>query len=114
MLEQILVRIAAGGAVVSAFAVLSDFLKPKNFSGLFAAAPAVALVSLALAVLTRGNVYASTESRSMMAGAIAFIVYALFVRWLTLGRRWTAVASALVALPVWFGAAVGLWFVWLH
>jgi len=45
---QILVRFVLGGLVVAAFAVLGDMLKPKRFAGIFGAAPAVVLPTLAL------------------------------------------------------------------
>jgi hypothetical protein len=44
-----LLRFAAGGLIVSAFAVLGDVLRPKSFAGLFGAAPSVALATLSLA-----------------------------------------------------------------
>ena len=53
-MQEILVRAALGGMVVSAFAVLGDILKPKSFAGRFAAAPSVALATLSLAVMQHG------------------------------------------------------------
>jgi hypothetical protein len=38
-MSQILVRFLVGGAVVSAFAIVGDLLKPESFAGLFGAAP---------------------------------------------------------------------------
>jgi hypothetical protein len=49
-MSQILIRFFVGGAVVSAFAILGDLLKPKSFAGLFGAAPSVALATLGLTV----------------------------------------------------------------
>ena len=71
-MSQILVRFLVGGAVVSAFALIGDLLKPKSFAGLFGAAPSVALATLGLTVASEGASYAATEARSMMAGAVAF------------------------------------------
>ena len=71
MVTQILIRFLVGGAVVSAFAILGDLLKPKSFAGLFGAAPSVALATLGLTIATEGPSYAATEARSMMAGAVA-------------------------------------------
>jgi len=53
-MSQILVRFLLGGAVVSAFAIIGDLLKPKSFAGLFGAAPSVALATLGLTVATEG------------------------------------------------------------
>lgn len=53
-MEELALRLFIGGAVVSAFAVLGDMLKPKSFAGLFGAAPSVALASIALAAAQHG------------------------------------------------------------
>ena len=45
-MSQILVRFLVGGAVVSAFAIIGDLLKPKSFAELFGDAPSVALATL--------------------------------------------------------------------
>ena len=42
MTEEI-IRFLVGGALVSAFAILGDVLKPKSLAGIFGAAPSVAL-----------------------------------------------------------------------
>jgi len=42
MLEYLL-RFCIGGLAVSGFAILSDIFRPKSFSGLFGAAPSIAL-----------------------------------------------------------------------
>jgi hypothetical protein len=38
-MTEYIVRFLVGGAVVSAFAMLGDVLRPKSFAGLFGAAP---------------------------------------------------------------------------
>lgn len=38
-MSQLLFRFFIGGAVVSAFAIVGDLLKPKSFAGPFGAAP---------------------------------------------------------------------------
>ncbi len=69
-------RFFVGGVVVSIFAILKDLLKPKSFAGLIGAAPSVALAMIGQTILTEGTVYAAEESRSMIAGAAAFFLYA--------------------------------------
>jgi len=112
-MSQILVRFLVGGAVVSAFAIIGDLLKPKTFAGLFGAAPSVALATLGLTVATEGTSYASTEAHSMMAGAIAFTVYASCVSWVMMRYRLNALLVTTCSLPLWLGAAFGLWYIWL-
>ena len=75
MLSDFLIRFFLGGIVVSFFAALSDVVKPRTFSGIFGAAPSVALVSLWLSYDAYGAAYVSTEARSMMTGAAALMVY---------------------------------------
>jgi|ERR1700722_966352 hypothetical protein len=104
-MSLIFVRFFLGGLVVSAFAVMGDVLKPKSFAGLFGAAPSVALASLALAVMTEGRSYASIEGRSMLAGAIAFFVYASLVSWIMMRYKSRALLVTLCSVPVWLGVA---------
>jgi hypothetical protein len=106
---QILFRFLIGGAAVSTFALIGDLLKPKSFAGLFGAAPSVALATLGLTVATEGSSYAAVEARSMMAGAIAFFIYASLVSWILMRYRATAFWVTLVAIPLWFAIAFGLW-----
>jgi hypothetical protein len=112
-MSQILVRFVIGGVVVSAFAVLGDVFKPKSFAGLFGAAPSVALATLGLTFAIEGAAYATTEARSMMAGAIAFFAYASFVSWVLMRYKPRALWVTLGSIPLWLGTAFGLWYVWL-
>jgi Protein of unknown function (DUF3147) len=58
-MNQTLVRFIAGGAIVSAFAIIGDVLKPKSFAGLFGAAPSVALAALVMTTASDGSSYAA-------------------------------------------------------
>jgi hypothetical protein len=106
---QILIRFLVGGAMVSVFALIGDVLKPKSFAGLFGAAPSVALATLALTVTTEGAPYAAIEARSMIAGAIAFFIFASLVSWILMRYPLRALWVTLGAMPVWFAVAFGLW-----
>ncbi len=106
---QILIRFLVGGAVVSAFALVGDLLKPKSFAGLFGAAPSVALATLGLTVATEGAAYAAIEARSMIAGAVAFFIYASLVSWILMRYRFNALWVTLAMMPAWFAVAFGLW-----
>lgn len=113
-MKELLVRFLIGGSVVSSFAALGSTLKPQRFAGLFGAAPSVALATLLLTVIKDGRPYAATESRSMVAGALAFLVYALCVAWILLRFKPPALLVTACAMVIWFGAAFGLWFVALR
>jgi hypothetical protein len=99
---------------VSVFALIGDLLRPKSFAGLFGAAPSIALASLALTIATEGKDYAALEARSMIAGAIAFFLYASIVSKVMMRYKPPALAATLALMPVWLGAAYGLWFVWMR
>jgi uncharacterized membrane protein (GlpM family) len=94
-------RFIVGGLIVSLFAVLGDVFKPKSFAGLFGAAPSVAISTLGLAAVVHGSAYAATESRSMVVGAIAFLIYALVCMWIVAKRRFPAACVCAAALVVW-------------
>jgi uncharacterized membrane protein (GlpM family) len=108
------IRFFVGGIVVSVFAMMADVLKPKSFAGLFGAAPSVALATLCLTIAKEGASYASTEARSMMAGAIAFFVYASCVSWLMMRYKFQALWVTVCAIPLWMAISFGLWEVWLR
>jgi hypothetical protein len=108
--KEIVLRIVVGGVVVSAFALLGDVLKPKSFAGLFGAAPSVALATLVLTVMKEGKTYASLEARSMILGAVAFMVYACVVSRVLIRRQWPVLSTTSAALVLWFGCAFSLWY----
>jgi hypothetical protein len=108
-MTEYLVRFLIGGAVVSAFAMLGDVLRPKSFAGLFGAAPSVALATLGIAVYRHGAGYAATQSHSMMAGALALGVYSVVVCQLLARAKWRAATATLLSLVVWLAVALGLW-----
>jgi hypothetical protein len=110
---QLMERFLLGGLIVSAFAVIGDVLRPKGFAGLFGAAPSVALATLTLTLLTEGNQYAALEARSMIAGAVAFLAYALACVYLMAKKHCRAPPTTLGMLPIWVICAFGLWSLFL-
>jgi uncharacterized membrane protein (GlpM family) len=111
---QLVFRFIVGGLMVSLFAVISDGLKPKSFAGLFGAAPSVALATLALTVFKDGKLYASLEARSMIVGAIAFLVYCLVCVSILAKTNARATTVTISALALWVVCAVGFWAVLLR
>ena len=106
---EYLIRFLVGGLVVWLFALTGDVLRPKGFAGLFGAAPSVALASLALTLHSLGKPYAALEARSMVAGAVALLLYVLACLYLMVGKSIRAPAAALSALPIWGISALVLW-----
>jgi len=107
---EIVIRFLVGGVVVAAFAVAGDILKPKSFAGLFGAAPSVALASLGLTIAKNGTNYASTECRSMLAGAVALRIYGALVCVLLARTRTSPVVASMASMLAWFAASAGSWF----
>ena len=106
-------RFVLGGVIVSLFSLLGDLFQPKSFSGLFSAAPSVALATLGLTFLTQDSNYTSLEGRSMLVGAIALFFYSQLVSRLMMRRRPCHSLSVVCwALLLWFGTAFGIW-VWM-
>ena len=107
-MEEFVLRFLIGGAVISAFALLGDVLRPKSFVGLFGAVPSIALATVGMTIARRGKEYAATEARSMVLGAIAFCVYAYLVSQALVRYRRSTMATTLVLMPVWLGVSLGL------
>ena len=70
----------------------------------------MALATLFLTVAKDGKPYASLEARSMILGAIAFVVYAFVVSRILIRRHRPALATTALMMVVWFGCAFGLFF----
>ena len=101
-MSEMVIRFVVGGVVVSLFAMFSDALRPKSFAGLFGAAPSIALATLGLTIHKNGRPYAALESRSMMLGATAFLLYAWSVSWVLRRYKMSALSASLTLLPLWF------------
>lgn len=108
-MPQMIVRFLIGGAIVSLFAVLGDSLRPRGFAGLFAAAPSVALATLALTSTVQGADYAAVEARSMIAGASAFVAYAVGCVYFLGVRHTRSLPTTVLMLAFWGLAASGLY-----
>ncbi len=98
----------AGGCLVVAFAMLSDVLKPRAFSGLFSAAPSVALASLALTTLAMGQAKASQSALTMIAGAAGLVAFCAVAA--LLEKKVGAISASAVAWLSWTACAgLGYW-----
>jgi uncharacterized membrane protein (GlpM family) len=98
---QLLYRFVLGGVIVALFAVIADVVRPKGFAGLFSAAPSVALATLTLTLASAGKPYAALEARSMIAGAVAFLCYALVCVYLMAIRHARVAPTTIGALLAW-------------
>lgn len=107
---ELVFRFVAGGIVVSLFAVMAEICRPKSFSGLFSAAPSIALATLGITIAHHGKAYAAAEARSMIWGACGFFCYAALASYLLMRLKPSAMLATLALLPVWLGASLALWF----
>jgi hypothetical protein len=105
LLGELVIRFALGGVIVSAFAVLGEVFNPKTFSGLFGAAPSVALGSLALAFAKEGVDVVRLLGRSMVIGAFALFAYGCACVASTKREGWPVWLSAAAAWLIWFAVA---------
>ena len=97
----------AGGTLVVLFAMVSEAVRPKAFAGIFAAAPSVAVASLAITVLTESPAKARTESIGMVAGGVGMAVCCI-VAVVTIPKL-RALRGSLVSAVVWLAVALGLY-----
>ena len=111
---DLIARFLIGGAVVIVFSIIGDIFKPKSLGGIFAAAPTIALASLSLTVHQHGAAYVSLEARSMIAGALAFFLYACAVSFILMRYRPRSLVAAGALSPIWFAVAFSLWALWLR
>jgi uncharacterized membrane protein (GlpM family) len=107
----LVIKALVGGTFVVAFALISEALKPKEFAGLLAAAPSVALASLIVTMLDKGPARVQLSSTGMIAGALAMVTYCVLGTYTV--RRWRAKLGSLVAAPAWFAVALGVYLVFL-
>ena len=107
-MNDLLILFLVGGAIVSLFAMLGDVLRPKSFAGLFAAAPSVALATVSLTIHKEGKAFAALEAKTMIFGALAFLLYAALASLILRRGKLSALSTALVLMPVWFGVSFGL------
>lgn len=95
-----------GGLFVVGFALLGEMLQPKRFSGLFSAAPSIALANLLVIVLAKGAGEGIASVRGMVVGGFAFALGCL--AGLPVLRRHGAMRGSLVICATWLVlAAVG-------
>ncbi len=104
---QLLAKTVAGGGLVVAFALLGEAARPKRFSGLFSAAPAVAVASLIVMDVAKGTHDARSASAGMIAGSLGMVACCLIaVR--VVPKLHVVPASALV-WATWLVVAFGLY-----
>jgi hypothetical protein len=108
-LLELVIKFLLGGAIVSLFAITGELFKPKTFSGIFGAAPSVAIATLALAYGKHGCSQVALLARSMVFGALALCVYGAICVVATRRTHWPVWVPATAAWLAWFMVALGGW-----
>lgn len=96
-----------GGALVCAFALVSEVFKPKRFAGLFSGAPSVLTAGLAVTLIAESVTKAALSASGAAVGAVGLVAYCL-VAPRSIRRFKPLVGSALVVL-VWLAVAIALY-----
>jgi len=105
VLAELGVRFVLGGLIVSLFSVTGELWKPKTFSGMFGAAPSVAIASLALTFAKQGRPVVALLGRSMVIGSVALFVYGAACVFATTREKWPVWLAASLSWLAWFAAA---------
>jgi len=103
----IALKALVGGLGVVGFSLIGQAGHPKRFAGLFAAAPSVALASLAMTVIARGPKVTVPYAQGMLIGCAGMFAYCLASLYLI--NRLHALVGSILAWLVWFGVAGGLY-----
>ncbi|MGH2516570.1 MAG: DUF3147 family protein [Ktedonobacterales bacterium] len=98
-------KFCVGGALVCAFALVSEVCAPKRFSGLFSAAPSVLTAGLAVTLIAETAGKAALNAEGAVAGAVGLIAFCLIAT--PLVRRFKALRGSLLAAVVWLVVAMG-------
>lgn len=102
----------AGGTLVVIFALIGEAVSPKAFSGLFSAAPSVAIASLIIIVASEGQAAARQASTGMVVGGLAMIACCILAA-ATIPRI-RSLKGSVAAWAGWLAADLGLyWAVFL-
>jgi len=92
-----------GGAMVVAFAVIAELVKPKVFAGLFSAAPSIAIAGLLVAAYSTGTARAAEAAMGMFGGALAMVACTIVAAHAV--KRFGAVAGSAAGWMTWSAVA---------
>ena len=108
----LVIRVIAGGALVVAFAMISDAVKPKMFSGLFSGAPSVATASLLVTGLAMGPEKTDKYAVGMIAGAIGLVCFAAVAAMAV--KRFGSIRGSVIAWFAWVVPAFAIYAVFMR
>jgi hypothetical protein len=103
----VLLRALVGGLAVVGFSVLGTAGHPKRFSGLFAAAPSVAVASLATTAVLKGPAATVPYAQGMLIGSAGMLAYCLVSLYLI--ERLHALLGSILSWLAWLAVAGGIY-----
>jgi hypothetical protein len=103
----VLLRALVGGLAVVGFSVLGTAGHPKRFAGLFAAAPSVAVASLAMTVAIKGPAATVPYAQGMLIGSAGMLAYCLVSLYLI--ERLHALLGSILSWLAWIVVAGALY-----
>jgi uncharacterized membrane protein (GlpM family) len=109
VIADLIIRFVVGGAMVSLFAVVGELFAPKTFSGIFGAAPSVALATLALTSHKQGHTAVADLAQAMLFGTAAMLAYCAILSVVVRRLKMPAWLEAGAAWALWFAIAFPLW-----
>ncbi len=105
MLLSYAAKFLAGGTLVCIFALISQVCKPKQFAGIFSAAPSVLLAGLAITLFAQGTQHAVLTAQGAIAGAFGMIFYCLLA--VPAIQRYKALLGSSLSLLGWLLVSFG-------
>ena len=84
------------------------YFATKVICGTICSCPVIAIATLLIAFLKEGTAYAAVETRSMIIGSSALLVYSLISCQLMKRFKLSGLLSTFLASGAWFGCAFGL------
>lgn len=106
MLLEYILRFLAGGLLVCLFALISEACEPKQFAGLFSAAPSVLLAGLIITLIFKGSNAAVQTAEGAIAGAAGMIFYCLSATRAI--QRFKALWGSVLSLAGWLVVSFGV------
>lgn len=103
MLLEYGAKFLAGGLLVCVFAMISQVCQPKQFAGIFSAAPSVLLAGLTITLLMKGAQHAALTAEGAIAGAVGMVFYCMVVN--REMKRHKALVGSIISLSVWLVAS---------
>ena len=104
----LLVKGLVGGLGVIAFAAVARMVRPERLSGLFCAAPSVAIGSLAVVVLNTNSRDGLLAAQGMVIGAAALVGACIVGALVARPADGSAVRISIVTSLAWLALAAGI------